>query len=169
MATPLSAPIIAAPRAIPTSLLNVCFVLFVINATFFPIAFFSHWWIYDSNGLGFPTDFVNVWAAGRLVLDGHPALAYDWDVQKEVEVALLGQSFIGHFAWHYPPPFLLVAALLAQFPYPVAFIGWVSVSLVPYLAVMRAISPGSHCLTSPKMRSIVAPRMPGSKRLISAS
>jgi arabinofuranan 3-O-arabinosyltransferase len=140
MATPLSAPIIAAaPRAIPSPLMNACFVLFVINVTFFPIAFFSHWWIFDSNGLGIPTDFVNVWAAGRLVLDGHPALAYDWDIQKEVEVALLGQSFIGHFAWHYPPPFLLVAALLAQFPYPVAFIGWVSVSLVPYLAVMRAI------------------------------
>jgi arabinofuranan 3-O-arabinosyltransferase len=139
MAMPLSAPIIAAPRAIPTPLLNVCFVLFVINATFFPIAFFSHWWIYDPNGLGFPTDFVNVWAAGRLVLEGHPALAYDWDVQKQIEVAQLGQNFIGHFAWHYPPPFLFIAALLAQFPYPAAFIGWVSVSLVPYLVVMRAI------------------------------
>jgi hypothetical protein len=41
MATPLSAPnIAAAPRAIPPSLMNVCFVLFVINVTFFPIAFF---------------------------------------------------------------------------------------------------------------------------------
>ena len=140
MATPLPAPIIAsAPPAIPASLINVCFVLAVINLTFFPIAFFSHWWIYDSTGLGIPTDFVNVWAAGRLVLDGHPALAYDWDVEKQVEVALLGQTFVGHFAWHYPPPFLFIAALLAQFPYPVAFIGWVSVSLVPYLAVMRAI------------------------------
>jgi arabinofuranan 3-O-arabinosyltransferase len=140
MATPLSAPIIApAPRAIPTSLVNVCFVLCVINLAFFPVALFSHWWIYDPSGLGIPTDFVNVWAAGRLVLDGHPALAYDWDVQKQVEVALLGQNFIGNFAWHYPPPFLFVAAMLAQFPYPVAFIGWVSVSLVPYLAVMRAI------------------------------
>jgi arabinofuranan 3-O-arabinosyltransferase len=140
MATPLSAPVIAAaPRAIPAPLMNVCFVLFVVNATFFPIAFFSHWWIYDPNGLGIPTDFVNVWAAGRLVLDGHPALAYDWDIQKQVEVALLGQNFFGNFAWHYPPPFLFVASLLAQFPYPVAFIGWVSVSLVPYLAVMRAI------------------------------
>jgi arabinofuranan 3-O-arabinosyltransferase len=119
--------------------MKACFVLFVINVTFFPIAFFSHWWIYDPSGLGIPTDFVNVWAAGRLVLDGHPALAYDWDIQKEVEVALLGQNFIGHFAWHYPPPFLFVASLLAQFPYPVAFIGWVSVSLVPYLVVMRAI------------------------------
>src|SRR5580698_4945944 len=125
--------------AIPTALFNFCFVLFCINVTFFPVAWFSHWWIYDPNGLGIPTDFVNVWAAGRLVLEGHPALAYDWDIQKKIEVALLGQDFIGNFAWHYPPPFLFVAATLAQFPYPVAFVGWVSVSLIPYLAVMRAI------------------------------
>jgi hypothetical protein len=32
--------------------------------------------MYQADGLGVPTDFVNVWAAGRLVLDGHPALAY---------------------------------------------------------------------------------------------
>jgi hypothetical protein len=114
-------------------------VLFVINASFFPTAYFSHWWIYDPNGLGIPTDFVNVWADGRLVLDGHPALAYDWDIQKQVEVAELGQSFFGNFAWHYPPPFLFVAAFLAQFPYSVAFIGWMLVSLMPYLAMMRAI------------------------------
>jgi len=140
MATPLSVPSIAAPHpAIAPALLNVCFVMAVINVSFFPIALFSHWWIYDPSGLGIPTDFVNVWAAGRLVLDGHPALAYDWDIQKQVEVALLGQTFFGNFAWHYPPPFLFVAALLAQFPYPVAFVGWVSVSLLPYLAVMRAI------------------------------
>jgi hypothetical protein len=43
------------------------------------------------------------------------------------------------FAWHYPPPFLFVAALLAQFPYTVAFIGWVCASFVPYAIVMRAI------------------------------
>ena len=100
---------------------------------------FAHWWIFDEHGLGIPTDFVNVWSAGRLVLDGHPALAYDWDIQKQVQVAVLGQSYDGNFAWHYPPPFLFVAALLAHFPYAVAFIGWAAVSLVPYLAVMRAI------------------------------
>jgi arabinofuranan 3-O-arabinosyltransferase len=139
MATPLSAPTSVAGSAVPASLFNVCFALFVINASFFPAALFSHCWIYDASGLGIPTDFVNVWAAGRLVLDGHPASAYDWNIQKQLEVALLGQDFVGNFAWHYPPPFLFVAALLAQFPYPVAFVGWVSVSLVPYLAVMRAI------------------------------
>jgi hypothetical protein len=140
MASPAIAPTeMARHSAIPAPLFNVCFVLFVINASFFPAAYFFHWWIFDPNGLGIPTDFVNVWAAGRLALDGRPALAYDWDIQKQIEVALLGQDFTGYFAWHYPPPFLFVASLLAQLPYPVAFIGWISASLVPFLAVMRAI------------------------------
>jgi len=140
MADSVSVPKIATgPGGIPPVVFNVCFALFVINMSFFPAAYFSHWWIYDRNGLGIPTDFVNVWAAGRMVLDGHPALAYDWDLQKQVELALLKQDFIGYFAWHYPPPFLFVAAFLAQFPYSVAFIGWVCVSILPYLAMMRAI------------------------------
>ncbi|MEO6842332.1 MAG: hypothetical protein ABI192_16420 [Bradyrhizobium sp.] len=88
MATPVSAPSVSPDRrAIPVSLFNVCFVLFVINVSFFPAAYFSHWWIYDSNGLGIPTDFINVWAAGRLALEGHPAQAWDWDIQRPIEVA----------------------------------------------------------------------------------
>ena len=125
--------------AIPAALLNVCFVLAVINIVYFPIAYLSHWWIYDPDGLGIPTDFVNVWAAGRLAIEGHPAQAWDWDIQRQVELALLRQEFPGYFAWHYPPPFLFVASLLAQFPYAAAFIGWVSASFVPYLFMMRAI------------------------------
>jgi hypothetical protein len=128
-----------APNAVPEALLKVCFALFVINLTFFPAAYFQHAWIYDVDGRGIPTDFVNVWAAGKLVLEGHPALAYDWDIQKQVELALLKQDFPAYFAWHYPPPFLFVASFLALFPYAAAFIGWVSVSMLPYLAVMRAI------------------------------
>ncbi len=139
MATSVSAPKIAEHRAIPAPLFNACFALFVINASFFPAAYFAHWWIFDDKGVGIPTDFVNVWSAGRLALDGHPAWAYDWDIQKQVQVAVLGQSYQGNFAWHYPPPFLFAASLLAQFPYAVAFIGWAATSLVPYLAVMRAI------------------------------
>src|SRR5258705_10506741 len=125
--------------ATPASLFNACFVLFVINASFFPAADFAYWGIVEEQGLGIPTDFVNVWSAGRLVLDGHPAWAYDWDIQKQVQIAVLGQSYEGNFAWHYPPPFLFAASLLAHFPYAVAFIGWAAISFVPYLAVMRAI------------------------------
>src|SRR5882757_7671546 len=141
MAISASAPMTTTPAQgdIPAALLKVCFALFVINVVFFPAAYFSHAWIYQADGQGIPTDFVNVWAAGKLVLEGYPALAYDWDIQKQVELALLKQDFGGYFAWHYPPPFLFVASLLAQFPYAVAFIGWVAVSILPYLAVIRAI------------------------------
>jgi hypothetical protein len=140
MASLVTAPTISSEQgAVPSSLLNVCFVLFVINASFFPAAFFAHWWIFDEKGLGIPTDFVNVWSAGRLVLDGHAAQAYDWDIQKQVQVTVLGQSYPGNFAWHYPPPFLFVASLLAYVPYAGAYISWAAMSLVPYLAVMRAI------------------------------
>src|SRR5579872_2106257 len=129
----------AGRSAVPPALLIGCLILCVINAALLQNALTAHWWIFDGNGLGIPTDFVNVWSAGRLVLDGHPALAYDWDLQKQVQVAVLGQSYPGNFAWHYPPPFLFVAATLAHFPYAVAFAGWAAISFLPYLAAMRAI------------------------------
>jgi arabinofuranan 3-O-arabinosyltransferase len=125
--------------AIPAWLVRVCLVLAIANVTLCLAAYSSHWWVYDPNGLGIPTDFINVWAAGRLVLDGLPAQAYDWDIQKQVEVAKLGQDFVGYFAWHYPPPFLFVASLLAQLPYQIAFIGWAVVSFLPFVVAMRAI------------------------------
>ncbi|WP_316195564.1 MULTISPECIES: glycosyltransferase family 87 protein [unclassified Bradyrhizobium] len=125
---------------VPGGLFAVCFVLAWINASFFPAAYLCGGWIWDAHGLGIPTDFVNVWAAGKLALQGHPALAWDWDVQRAVELDVLKQDWPGgYFAWHYPPPFLFVAAFLAQFSYSIAFIGWVCASFVPYLVVMRAI------------------------------
>ena len=130
---------VTAPGTTPPALLIVCFALSVLHVVFFPLMVRGGGWLFDENGLGIPTDFVNVWSAGRLALQGTPALAYDWDIQKAVQVQELGQSWIGHFAWHYPPPFLFVASLLAKFPYAVAFVGWALVSLVPYLVVRRAI------------------------------
>jgi arabinofuranan 3-O-arabinosyltransferase len=129
----------AAARTVPPALFNVCLVLLVLTLSHFPAAYLSHHWIYDASGLPGPTDFVNVWAAGKLALDGHAAQAWDWAVQKQVEVAVLQQDFAGYFAWHYPPPFLFVAAFLAQFPYVAAFMAWAFGSMVPYVAVMRAI------------------------------
>ena len=123
---------------IPPAMVMVCAVLAMLQIAFFPL-YYGHGWIFEAGGLGAPTDFINVWSAGRLVLDGHPAWAYDWGIQKDVQVGVLGQTYPGNFAWHYPPPFLFVAALLAKLPYPVAFIGWACISAVPYLVAMRAI------------------------------
>ncbi|OYU89851.1 MAG: hypothetical protein CFE29_12480 [Bradyrhizobiaceae bacterium PARB1] len=137
----MTTPLILTPSGrgpIPPALVMVCAILAILQIAFFPL-YYGRGWIFEEGGLGVPTDFINVWSAGRLVLDGHPAWAYDWDIQKKVQVAVLGQTYPGNFAWHYPPPFLFIAALLAKLPYAVAFIGWACVSAVPYLVVMRAI------------------------------
>lgn len=128
----------ARPDSVPPALFNVCLVLLVLTLLHFPVAYLSHSWIHDANGRPSPTDFVNVWAAGKLAREGHAVQAWDWQVQKQVEVGVLQQDFSGYFAWHYPPPFLFVAAFLAQFPYALAFVGWAFASLLPFVLVMRA-------------------------------
>ena len=124
--------------AIPPALLNVCFVLCCINVSYFPAAYFSHWWIYDPDGLGIPTDFVNVWAAGRLVLEGHPALAWDWDVQRDRACAAASR-FSRLFRLALSAAVFVRRVPAGEVSYSVAFIGWVSASFVPYLVMMRAI------------------------------
>jgi hypothetical protein len=128
----------ADPRRIPELALKICFALMVVHLVFLP-AGYGRLYIFDENGLGIPTDFINVFAAGQMVLEGRSTLAYDWDLHKAVEVAVLGQNFPGNMAWHYPPPFLFVATALACLPYAIAYPAWALISLVPYLAVMRRI------------------------------
>jgi hypothetical protein len=86
-----------------------------------------------------PSDFVNVWAAGRLVLEGHPAAVYDWPAHKLVEEAAVGHAFGGYFGWHYPPTFLFVAAALSLLTYATAYAVWVFGTFPIYLAAIRAI------------------------------
>ena len=84
---------LSAHGAIPPALFNACFALLVVNACYFPVAYVSGMWIWEAGGLGIPTDFVNVWAAGKLVLDGHPALAFvSW-------LAFSTESWHAFFHW----------------------------------------------------------------------
>jgi hypothetical protein len=124
---------------IPPALIHACLVLATLHAVFFPAAWLNHAWIIGPAGHGIPTDFVNVWSAGQFAREGHAAAAYDWGIQKELQLRILGQGYPGNFAWHYPPPFLLVAALLASMPYVTAYMIWPAVSFVPYAIMMRAI------------------------------
>jgi hypothetical protein len=82
------------------------------------------WWFVGPDGLPADADFVNVWAAGRLALDGQPAAIYDWAVHRRMEVAILGHDFPGYYGWHYPPMLLLAAAPLATLPYVPAWLLW---------------------------------------------
>ncbi|MBR1279245.1 glycosyltransferase family 87 protein [Bradyrhizobium sp. AUGA SZCCT0283] len=131
--------IASAEIKIPAALRNVCVALYAVNLTLCLTVYLGHGWIYDRNGLGIPTDFISFYAAGHLVLDGLPAQAFDWEILKRIEVAKLGRDFAGDLPWHYPPPFFFVASVLALLPYSAAYLGWVVASLLPYVAVVRAI------------------------------
>ncbi len=117
----------------------VCFAFCVAQVVYLAASFVLHQWLIDPEGRGIPNDFVNVWAAGKLVLAGQPAVAYDWSIHKEIENAAVGYDFPGYYGWHYPPPFLAVAAVLAFFPYSIAYAGWVAVTLPGYVAAIRGI------------------------------
>jgi arabinofuranan 3-O-arabinosyltransferase len=97
------------------------------------------YWLFDADGQAIDYDFVNVWAAGSLTLAGMPALAYDWTAHRAVEVMAIGRDFGSYYGWHYPPPFLAIAAALATLPYAAAMLAWLAVTLPAYLAAVRAI------------------------------
>lgn len=126
------------PRERPLEL--ICFGLIVAHAVYLVASYLQGSWIVAPDGGGVPTDFVNVWAAGRLVLEGHPAAAYDWPTHKAMEVAALGHPFEGYFGWHYPPTFLPVAALLAKMSYVPAQIIFLFSTFCAYLFCLRGIA-----------------------------
>jgi len=97
------------------------------------------YWLLNQNGLPIASDFVNVWAAGQLTLQGQPAAAYDWLMHKAAEVRAVGHDFENYYGWHYPPTFLFVAALLAMLPFVPASLLWLAVTLAAYLATIRVI------------------------------
>jgi len=96
-------------------------------------------WLFDPQGRPIANDFVNVWAAGKLALEGHAADAYDWTLHKAMEVRAVGHAFDNYYGWHYPPMFFFAAAILAQMPYAAAMPVWLGVTLLPYVAAMRGI------------------------------
>lgn len=100
----------------------------------------------DRNGSPLGTDFSNVYAAGRLTWEGRPADAYDPPRQAAAEVAVFNGRDVPFYGWHYPPFFLIVAALLALLPYGFALAAWIMVTLLAYLATIRAIIPQPNAL-----------------------
>lgn len=96
-------------------------------------------WIFDSQGRPIANDFVNVYAAGRLALEGNAASAYDWTLHKAMELRAVGYDFGSYYGWHYPPTFLFVAATLALMPFTAAALVSLGVTLPLYAAGIRGI------------------------------
>jgi hypothetical protein len=100
------------------------------------------------DGLGRPlgTDFSNVWTAGKMALEGRAADVWVWRHHFDVQQALHGKAGVDVFGWHYPPPFLLVAAALATIPYVPALVVWQLATLVPFTWMMVRLVPRRETL-----------------------
>jgi arabinofuranan 3-O-arabinosyltransferase len=114
----------------------ICFALIVAQVVYLAACYVEGSWLTMRDGGGVPSDFVNVWAAGRMALAGHAASVYDWPAHKLVEESAVGHGFDGYFGWHYPPTFLFVAAALSLIPYAII---WTFGTYPAYLAAIRTI------------------------------
>src|SRR3954468_10668260 len=111
----------------------------------------------DYQGRPLGTDFSNVYTAGRMVLGGRAADAFDPRLEHAAEQAIFGEK-TPFYGWHYPPFFLAVAAALALMPYQLALIVWPGGTLAVYLLAIRGIV--SH-FTPPPQGKGGAPSAPG--------
>ncbi|WP_336972628.1 glycosyltransferase family 87 protein [Sphingobium aromaticiconvertens] len=100
----------------------------------------------DSLGRPLGTDFSNVWTAGWMADHGQAAAAWDWSAHHGVQKAAHHDPHIPFYGWHYPPPFLIIAALLAKFPYTLALVLWQGLTLALAALVAQRVLPGRDAL-----------------------
>jgi Glycosyltransferase family 87 len=100
----------------------------------------------DWMGRPLGTDFSNVWTAGWMALHGRASEVWSWQAHFQVQQALHGNPTVDLFGWHYPPPFLLIAAGLATLPYVHALILWQLATLIPFAWLMQRLIPGWDAL-----------------------
>jgi Glycosyltransferase family 87 len=100
--------------------------------------------IVDYAGRPLGTDFMNVYAAGKLADVGHAADAYDFTLHHAAQKIVAGRPDVPYFSWHYPPPFLMLAAALATMPYLLALLVYQAATLAAYLRVVRQIAGTSQ-------------------------
>lgn len=94
----------------------------------------------DYQGRPLGTDFSNVYAAGKYVLDGKPEAPFNPPLQHKKEQEIFGEK-TPFYGWHYPPIFLFLAAALASLPYLAALTIWQAATLALYLVSIRSILP----------------------------
>lgn len=114
----------------------IAFALAVAHAVFLATFWVDGLW---ADKTGAPSDFIAVWAAGKMAGAGHAAAAYDWGAHKLIEQTAVGHPFAGYFGFHYPPTFLFVAVALSMLSYATAYTVWALGTFPAYLIAIRSI------------------------------
>lgn len=96
-------------------------------------------YVANSHGQPIPGEFLAIWSAGQMAAWGHASDAYDIQLLHQLQVHDTGIPFGGYFMWLFPPPFFLIAALLAHLPFIVAFALWAAATLLLYAACVDKV------------------------------
>jgi len=106
----------------------------IAAALFAGIFFSSDWltaWRGGNLGTGGGTiigrDFVNLFTGGRLVLEGKLSTIYDLDAYSAYQLQMSGGLVLDHL-YSYPPVTFLYVWFFGLFPYPVAYVLWLSLT-----------------------------------------
>ncbi len=129
------------PRIRRLSIIMLAFALLAVAALF---ATSDGMRDYQGRPLG--TDFSNVYAAGRMAIEGRASEAFNPANHFARQREIFADEAIPLYGWHYPPFFLMVAALLALLPYTASYILWQAATLPLYLRVVSLIAPGRTAL-----------------------
>lgn len=120
----------------------VCLLLIATTILSYTILLIGAHGTLDAFGRPIGTDFSNVYAAGAMADQGRAAAAWIWPDHYAVQQAIHGAKDVPFYGWHYPPPFLLVAAPLALLPYLAALALWQAATLGAAVATATRIVPG---------------------------
>ena len=144
-----------------------CFALLITNLVHIVVACVQSSWLTTPDSA---TDFVTLWAAGRMALANHAAAAYDWPTLKLVEEGILGHPLNGYLGWPYPPTVFFIVVPLSLLPYVNAFVLWVFCTFLAYLAAIRAIiGDRVGYLLAASFPAVLANFIVGQNGLLSAS
>ena len=87
-------------------------------------------------------DFVNVYSSGTLVLRGRLDILYDVEAYRAFQLGLFDGG-LQHHNYSYPPVSLLYTWLFALLPYPVAWVGWLTLTGALFASAARPLLRGA--------------------------
>ena len=97
-------------------------------------------WFETRSGQALLSNFLPLWCAARLAIQGSAASAYDWAALRACEITATGQE-MAVLPWVQPPAFLFLVTPLGLLAYRWAFVVWETASLCGYLCAIYAILP----------------------------
>lgn len=86
-------------------------------------------------------DFSNLWAGGRMALDGHVGILFDVDAYRAALRGMFAPN-LPNQEWSYPPSILLIGAPLAALPIFPAYLAWTFGTVVCLWLAVRPLKLG---------------------------